>query len=428
MRSSARKHSFAALVLMMACNLSGASQKAVPIRIGMIENVSTPFVQTGTAVARNLEFAIEQVNLRGGVKLPDGKRNLALSIFDSKQSVDESLAQFKLLTDQHIPFLVQGGNSAVALALTKAVNRHNERALENRLLFLNYSAVDPALTNEKCSYWHFRFDAHADMRMHALTEVIRADTQAKRIYLIGPDHSLGRQVAKAARKQLLAKRKDVNIVGDELHSAGKVANFAPYIERISASGADTVITGTSGSDLALLVKGAKDAGLDLKFYTFFANSPGTPAAIGNAGIGRVRTVAEWHPNVGGSAANRSSDLFYAAFRKRYPESGEDYVHFRMHLMIEMLVAAIEKAKTTEASAVAQALEGATFQNGFHHATMRAADHQLTQPLYVSLMQKTGVGSVRFDNEGSGYGFMTERYIAESATALPTTCKMARPAR
>ncbi|OGB27713.1 MAG: ABC transporter permease [Burkholderiales bacterium RIFCSPLOWO2_02_FULL_57_36] len=423
-----RKRLLAPLMLMMAGSAFGASEHAAPIRIGMIESMSVPFTYTGVSAARNLEFALALVNARGGVKLPDGMHKLALSIFDDKQNVSESLAQFKQLTNQRIPFMVQGNSSAVALALVNAVNRHNEYVPENRVLFLNYSAIDPALTNEKCNYWYFRFDAHADMRMHALTEVIRDDIQVKRIYLISQDHSLGRQVAKAARKQLAVKRKGIDIVGDEFYPSGKITNFAPYIEKIRASGADAVITGSSGSDLALLVKGAENAGLNLKFYTFFANGLGVPAALGTAGIGRVRTVAEWHPNVGGSIANRSSDLFYAAFRKRYPEPGEDYIHLRMHVMIEMLVAAIEKAGTVEAAAVAKALENANFQNGFHHATMRAADHQLIQPLYVSVMQRSGTDGVRFGNEGSDFGFKTERYIAESATALPSTCRMARPAK
>ena len=423
-----RKYFFAALMLITtAGSVFSAGKHASPIRIGLIEGMSAPFEHAGAAAARNLEFAIEQVNARGGVQLPDGKHKLALSIFDGRQNVNESLAQFRLLTGQHIPFLVQGNNSEVASALADAVNRHNAHALENRLLFLSYAAVDPALTNHQCSYWHFSFDAHTGMRMHALTEAIRNDGQIKRVYLIAQDHGTGRLIAKAARKQLAAKRKDIDIVGDELHPAGIAANFTSHIERIRASGADTVITGSAGNDLVLLVRGAVDAGLDLKFYTLFGNEPGAPAAIGGAGIGRVRTVAEWHSNVGGSMTNRSSDIFYTAFRKRYPEPAQDHVHFRVHLMIEMLVAAIEKARTTEAAAVAHALEGATFQNGFHHATMRAADHQLIQPLYVSVMRRMGEGSVRYDAEGSGSGFMTERYIAESATALPTTCRMARPA-
>jgi branched-chain amino acid transport system substrate-binding protein len=163
----------------------------------------------------------------------------------------------------------------------------------------------------------------------------------------------------------------------------------------------------------------------LKFYTFYGNGLGAPAAIGDAGVGRVRAVAEWHPNAGQGSKDSTSDAFYQAFRRRYPQPEQDYVHLRMHVMIDMLAAAIEKAKSTEATKVARALEGANYQNGFHEATMRATDHQLIQPLYVSVMQKVSDGSVRFDNEGSGYGFKTERYIPAKDTALPTTCRMQR---
>jgi branched-chain amino acid transport system substrate-binding protein len=396
---------------------------AEPVRIGMIEGMSGPFANAGEAVARNLRLAIENVNAGGGVKLPDGRHPLALVVFDNKQGVEESLIEFRRLADQQIPFVAQGNSSAVAAALVDAVERHNARMPQQRILFLNYSAVDPALTNEKCSFWHFRFDAHADMRMQALTEVIRQDSHAKKVYLIGQDYSFGRQTAKAARSMLAAKRPDIAIVGDELHPIGKIKDFSPYVAKIRASGADSIVTGNWGNDLTLLVKAVRDAGLDVKFYTFYGNGLGAPAAIGDAGIGRVRAVAEWHPNAGGQA----SDAFYQAFRKRYPAPQDDYVHLRMHVMINMLAAAIEKAGSTEAAAVAHALEGAQFKNGFHQATMRAADHQLIQPLYVSVMQKKGEG-VRFDNEGSGYGFRTERYLSEQETALPTSCNMARPAR
>jgi branched-chain amino acid transport system substrate-binding protein len=397
---------------------------ADPIRIGMIEGVSGSFANAGQAVVRNLQLAIEGVNAKGGVQLPGGARPLELIIHDNKQSVEESLIGLRHMTDQRISLVVQGNSSAVAAALIDGIEKHNQRMPDRRVLFLNYSAVDPALTNDKCSFWHFRFDANADMRMHALTEVIKNDRSAAKVYLIGQDYSFGQQVARSARTQLTAKRPDIRIVGDELHPIGKVKDFAPYIAKIRASGADTVITGNWGNDLTLLVKAAREAGLALKFYTFYGNGLGAPQAIGDAGVGRVRAVAEWHPNTG-NGANSASDAFYMDFKKRYPKPEDDYVHLRMHLMIEMLVAAIEKAKSTEPAAVARALEGAQYRNGFHEATMRADDHQLLQPLYVSVMQKVADGSVRFDNEGSGYGFKTERMLSREETALPTTCRMKR---
>ncbi|AMR77360.1 branched-chain amino acid ABC transporter substrate-binding protein [Cupriavidus nantongensis] len=405
--------------LLLAAAAGASAQE--PIRLGMIDGLSGPFANAGEAVARNLRLAIERINARGGVKTAEGARPLELVTFDSKGNVDESLIQLRALTDKRIPFVLQGNSSAVAGALVAAINRHNARQPDARVLFLNYSAVDPSLTNENCSFWHFRFDASADMRMQALTEVIRQDQAVRRVYLIDQDYSFGHQVARSAREMLAARRPDIQIVGDEFHPIGKIKDFAPYIAKIKASGADAVITGNWGNDLTLMVKAAREGGLRAKFYTFYGNGLGAPAAMGDAGVGRVLAVAEWHPNVGGAA----SDAFYQEFRARYPEPKDDYVHLRMQMMVEMLARAITQAGSTDAVKVARALEHMRYVNDFHEATVRADDHQVLQPLYVSVMERQG-GAVRFDNEGSGYGFRTVRKLKAAQTTLPTTCRMERP--
>ncbi|UIF87072.1 branched-chain amino acid ABC transporter substrate-binding protein [Cupriavidus sp. UYPR2.512] len=405
--------------LLLAAAAGASAQE--PIRLGMIDGLSGPFANAGEAVARNLRLAIERINARGGVKTAEGTRPLELVTFDSKGNVDESLIQLRALTDKRIPFVLQGNSSAVAGALVSAINRHNARQPDARVLFLNYSAVDPSLTNENCSFWHFRFDASADMRMQALIEVIRQDQGVRRVYLIDQDYSFGHQVARSAREMLGARRPDIQIVGDEFHPIGKIKDFAPYIAKIKASGADAVITGNWGNDLTLMVKAAREGGLQAKFYTFYGNGLGAPAAMGDAGVGRVLAVAEWHPNVGGAA----SDAFYQEFRARYPEPKDDYVHLRMQMMVEMLARAITQAGSTDAVKVARALENMRYVNDFHEATVRADDHQVLQPLYVSVMERQG-GAVRFDNEGSGYGFRTVRKLKAAQTTLPTTCRMERP--
>ena len=58
-------------------------------------------------------------------------------------------------------------------------------------MFLNYGAVDPALTNEKCNFWHFRLDADVDMKMQALTNSIKNMADVKNIYLLNQDYSFG---------------------------------------------------------------------------------------------------------------------------------------------------------------------------------------------------------------------------------------------
>ncbi len=419
----------AAALAAMAVSLPLAAQTpaAAPIPIALIEGLSGPFANAGEAVHRNLLFAVERVNRRGGVRLPGGARPFELLRFDGKGSSEESLAMLRAALDRRVAFVTQGNSSAVAAALVEALNKHNQRTPDARALLLNYSAVDPVLTNDKCSFWHFRFDAHADMRLAALVEVLRADAAVKKVYLIGQDYSFGQHVRREARSRIAAARPDVSIVGDELHPVGRVKDFLPYAMKVKASGAQAVLTGNWGNDLTLLVKALREVGVEARIYSFYGNALGAPAAIGEAGVGRVLAVAEWHPNVD-TPATRD---FHAAFRARFSKPEEDYPHARMQVMVEMLAAAIERAGSTEAGAVARALEGLRYDGaslgGLHAGWMRADDHQFIQPLVVSVMDRIGAPGVRVDNEGSGYGFRTVRAFEARATEQPHSCTMERPA-
>jgi branched-chain amino acid transport system substrate-binding protein len=398
------------------------AQAPVPIKLALIESLSGPFANTGEAVVRNIVWAMERVNERGGVRTAQGQRPLQLLRYDSKGQNEEALSALRAAIDDGAQVVLQGNSSAQALVLVDAISKHNEREPGKRVLFLNYSAVDPVLTNEKCSFWHFRFDAHADMRMAALMQVLQNDRQVRSAYLIGQDYSFGQAVLREARRQIEARRADVKIVGEELHPVGRVKDFLPYATKIRASGAQAVITGNWGNDLTLLVKAAREAGYEGKFYTFYGNALGAPAAIGEAGVGRVLAVADWLPNVPG----KDSAAFYKAFRERFPKPQEDYVHLRMQLMVEALAQAIEAAGISEPLAVARQLENVRVRLAGQGGFMRAEDHQFQQPLVVGLMQRQGEPGVSFDVEGSGYGFKVIQTFKPEQARLPHTCKMLRP--
>ena len=425
MKPISRRRGLAALatsLILSSAGLVQAQPAGEPIRIAMIEVLSGPQGNTGEAVWRNLQWAVERVNARGGVPLPGGARPLQIERFDSKNQVEEALSALRAATDRGIRIIAQGNSSAAASALIEAINKHNQREPEKRLLFLNYSAVDPVLTNDKCSFWHFRFDAHADMRLGALMSVLREDKALQRIYLIGQDYSFGQGVLREARRLIAAERPDVKIVGDELHPMARVKDFLPYATKIKASGAQAVLTGNWGNDLTLLVKAARDVGFEGRFYTFYGNALGAPAALGEAGIGQVVAVADWFPNV----PTAESEAFYRAFRARFPKAEDDYVHMRMNLLIEALAQAIERAKSTEAGAVAAALETADVTLAGQRARMRAEDHQFQQSLAVAVMDRQGAPGVKFDVEGSGYGFRVIRQLSPQQAQMPHTCKMVRP--
>jgi branched-chain amino acid transport system substrate-binding protein len=414
-------------------NVQAQSLNNAPlIKLAMIESMSGAFANTGEAVYRNLLWAIERVNARGGIKFAGtaSARLLELRAYDSKGQTDGALSTLRAALDDGAQIILQGNSSSIAAALIDAVNKHNERIPQQRVIFLNYSAVDPILTNEKCSPWHFRFDAHADMRMTALMEVIKEDFATKSVYLIGQDYSFGQAVLREAKRQMTTVRPDVRIVAEELHPLGRVKDFSVYALKIKASGAQAVITGNFGSDLTLLIRAAREVGFDGKFYTFYGNALGAPAAIGEAGIGKVIAVADWLPNFG----SKESDAFYTSFRQRFPRPVDDYVHMRMHLMIEALVQAATNTRLNsfvangsqferiDAAQVAEKLAQVDVSFAGQRGVMRDTDHQFQQALMVGVMDKVGTPGVRFDVEGSGFGFRVIKTISREQASLPTSCK------
>jgi branched-chain amino acid transport system substrate-binding protein len=403
-----------------------ASPGAEPVRIALIEGLSGPFANAGEAVFRNLLWAVERINEQGGVRLPGGERPLALLRLDSKGNTEEALSLLRGALDQRITFIAQGNSSAAAAALIDALDKHNARDPQRRALLLNYSAVDPVLTNERCSFWHFRFDAHADMRLAALVDVLREDSALRSVYLIGQDYSFGQHVARRARLLLTSQRPDVRIVGDELHPLGRVKDFMPYATKIKASGAQAVLTGNWGNDLTLLVRALAELGSDARLYTFYGNALGTPAAIGEAGVGRVLAVAEWHPNAGGAA----SDAFYAAFRRRFPTR----VTITCTCACRWWCRCWRKPLNVPAAPRRWPWPGRWKGRAcstarwvvLHSATMRAEDHQLQQPLVVSVMARAGTPGVAHEVEGSGFGFRTLRRFEAARVVQPHSCRMPGP--
>src|SRR5947199_3129191 len=334
---------FVALVL--AVSFSAGAEN---IKIAYIDPLSGMMAATGDHGLRELQFVVERINAKGGVL----GQKFEVVPMDNKLSPQESLALLNRAVDEGIHYVFQGNGSSVAGALIDGINKNNERNPDKRVVFLNYAAVDPDFTNSKCSFWHFRFDANSDMKLQAIVDSMVPNKEIKKVYIIGQDYSFGHQVTKAAKELLKQKRPDVQIVGDELHPLAKVKDFAPYVAKIQAAGADTVVTGNWGSDLALLIRAAKDAGLKANFYTFYAGVVGAPTAIGEAGIDRVKVVSYYAPS---DAPKKTLDEI-DAFKKKYGPTEDPYTTAMAHAM-ELLTMAMNETKSADPAKVAKAMEG-----------------------------------------------------------------------
>jgi branched-chain amino acid transport system substrate-binding protein len=395
---------------------AGSAMAQDTVKIGYIDPLSGGGASVGEVGLKTFQFLADELNAKGGIL---GKK-VEIVPLDNKTNPQESLIQAQKAIDAGVRYITQGNGSAVAAALSDFVAKHNERNPGKEVLYFNYAAVDPILTNEKCSYSHFRWDANSDIKMAALTNYIKDTPSVKKVYLINQDYSFGESVRTQAKAMLAAKRPDIEIVGNELHPLLKITDFAPYVAKIKASGADSVITGNWGQDFALLLKAAADAGLKVNWFTYYAGGTGGPTAIKQAGLNhQVFQIAEGLPNLGYEPAN----TFEKALRAKY-----DFSLFYPRAVNEMrmLAAAAEKAKSVDPMKVAAALEGMEFDvydggKGF----MRKDDHQFFQPMYIGSFGERS-DKEPFDEEKTGWGWKLVAKIDTDKTVLPTTCKMDRP--
>ncbi|MBN8975602.1 MAG: branched-chain amino acid ABC transporter substrate-binding protein [Rhizobiales bacterium] len=413
-----RKLMLAALALpVLALPVFGTPASAADtVKIGYIDPLSGGGASVGEGGLKTFQYLADQINAEGGIL----GQKVEIVPLDNKTNPQESLIQAQKAVDAGIHYITQGNGSAVAAALSDFVAKHNSRNPGKEMLYFNYAAVDPILTNEKCNYWHFRWDANSDIKMEALTNYMKGVPTIKKVYLINQDYSFGQSVRTEARKMLAAKRPDVQIVGDELHPLLKITDFAPYIAKIKASGADSVVTGNWGQDIALLLKAAADAGLKVNWYTYYAGGAGGPTAIKQTGLDhQVFQINEGIPNAGYKPSVEFEKTFRAKVHMSlwYPRAVNE---------MRMFKAAAEKAKSLDPVKVAAALEGLEFDvlDG-GKGVMRKEDHQFLQPIYIS-----SFGSLTdkepFDEEGTGWGWKEVAKVDTAQATLPTTCKMKRP--
>ncbi len=387
------------------------AQAGQTVKIAFIDPLSGPFANVGQNQLKSWQFMAEHfAKNAAGVKFE-------FVAFDNKGSPQESLNNLKAAIDQGIRYVVQGNGSGAAAAIMDGVSKHNERNPGKEVLYVNYAAVDPDLTNSKCNYWHFRIDADTSMKMEALTSYMKDQPDVKKVYIIGQNYAHGVQVSRYFKETIARKRPDVQIVGDDLHPIGQVKDFAPYVAKIKASGADSVVTGNWGQDLTLLIKAAKDAGLNVNFYTYYASTSGVPTAMAAGVGGKVRMVAYGHNNIPGVASKIQDD-----FKKKF---NDDWYTLATYNGLAMLAEGFKIAKSTDPVKVAPALEGLRFKGFQGEVEMRKADHQLQQALYISEWRKADAKSP-YSVENTGYNFQQVKAIEPYVASTPTSCQMKRP--
>ena len=409
----------APIALGLAISAAPAVAQPATYKLAFIDPLSGSFANVGEFMLAHVQFSVNDINANGGVL--NGTK-LELLQYDNKLSPQESLSALQSAIDNGAQVIVTGGSgSSVVSALVQAVAKWNQRNPGKELIVFNHSSIDPDLTGKNCNFWHFQTDPNAAMKMTAIAKYIQGKQEIRKMYLLNPDYTFGRQWAAYGRQMVGAARPDVEFVGEAYNPIGTVKNFSPYLAKIKQSGADSVISGNWGTDMSLMLKAGGDAGYNLRYFNNSAGAvPGIVTAVSQAKIGELTWVAEWHQ---GQADVPKVDALAKAFKAK---TSRNLVAPRIDMVPRLVAAAITKAKSLDSLKVAHALEDLSYDSVVGPVRMRAEDHQLLVRQVVNMIAPVDGKLVKTGSEGTQYGFRTDAIYAGNELALPSECRMVRP--
>lgn len=403
-------HRAAAALALALPAVPAAAQDRSPVRIFFIDGLSGPLALPATRGERNFRWILERINREGGL----AGRPVEFQTCDNKLQPRETQACFERAVTAGAQYVTQGLSSGASVTLIRAVERHNARNPGREIMFLNWAGQDSALTGEHCSPWQVRFDASNEMKIAALVAQIATMPEIRRVFLINQDYSQGQTYQRVTREMLRAKRPDIEIVGDELHPPSRVQDWSPYVARIRASNADTVITGAIGQDLARLIRSSGDAGVDLRWFTSYGSMIGTIPQVGAYGVGRVYQASDFHLNVEDPETQDMVSAYAAG-------ANGEMENLRAFRTLRMLQEAVTRAGTADPARVRDALFGLRMRIATGENVVRE-DGQVIMPVVVSMM----TDDVPRTQEGTRWSFRTVSVISPEIVAQPSDCRVRAP--
>jgi ABC-type branched-subunit amino acid transport system substrate-binding protein len=215
----------------------------------------------------------------------------------------------------------------------------------------------------------------------------------KKFYILCQDYSFGRDMAEGFKRGLKEYFPEAQLVGEDYHKLF-ITDFAPYLTKIKAAGAEVVWTGDWMPDGGNLLKQARSLGVTLPIANLFVDEPNS---LTEAGVEWTKGLVNIkHFERGGGPAFNSQGMikYYKAWNDQWkkwsaPYNTPLYTHpmgtlGHWIMQVYWLFSVMERAKSTDAEKIIKVWEGDTYQyvNG-RIVKMRACDHRGIQGLRVA---------------------------------------------
>lgn len=372
------------------------AQGTQPIRVGEINSYTA--IPAFTLPYRNgWQLAVEQINARGGVL---GRPLEVISRDDAGKPEDAVRLAGELLDDQKVDLLAGTFLSNVGLAVS-------DLALQRKRLFVASEPLTDALVWAQGHRYCFRLRPSTYMQAAMLVEEA-AKLPAKRWATVSPNYEYGQSAVKWFRQLLVAKRPDVEFVGEQWPAQGRI-DAGPTVQAIAQLRPEAIFNVTFGPDLTAFVRQGNTRGL-FEGRAVVSMLTGEPEYLDPLGDetpeGWIITGYPWQ-----SIDTPAHQAFLEAYRARfndYPRLGSIVGYGALH----SIAAGIAKTGSVDTEAMCNGFRGAAFDTPFGNVTYRAIDHQSTLGAFV------GRSAVR-----DGKGVMVDWRYADGADYLPSDAEV-----
>ncbi len=414
-------HTFDIPAIAIASALGGfiaMPASAAPVKIGLVETLSGPQASSGQAYRSAVRYAIDQIN---AARRMERRTGCSCGNTTTRAAPAGAADKLKAAAADGVQIIVQGASSAIGGQITEDVRKYNLRNPGKEMVYINVGAEALELTGEKCNFYHFRF-AEQCRGPHPIPD--RGDEEGQRAgyqglrhqpeLLVGTGHGEGHPGRPEAGR--------LTVVEKTLHDVNRIQDFAPYVAKIAASGADTVITGNWSNDLLLLMKASKAAGLKARYGTVYLDQPGNLANAGELAVGNF-VVHTFNAEAGGADAARFVDD-YKAKTGHIPVFVEPQTVYGMNMVADALQRTPATNGVLNVNEFAKALETAHIATPMGEMRMRAADHQAQLPMVISTVTR----DAKYKMDGTDMGFKPVLLLSarDASTPAPASCKMKRP--
>jgi len=363
--------------------------KGDTIKIALVASFSGPAALVGQIYWASVLWAAHDINKRGGI-LVDGKKKLIEVIqadHMSKPDQTKKICERMVLQEKvHVLWGTDGSH------LMKVIN---EVANKYKVIAINTAALSDDLMDAT------NFSRYAFMSSFQTDQIGRGfayyyaqiKKKEKKFYILCQDYMFGRAMADGFKKGLKEFYPEAEIVGEDYHKLF-LTDFAPYLEKIKASGAEVIYTGDWIPDAANLLKQSRQMGIKLPFAHIFLDEPNFLHEVGVEGTNGLVQLSQYGTE-NPAFKNREQIKYYKTWNdlwknkwKTAPYNSRLFEHPTGNIgsyisQTYWLLSVIERAKSTDPEKIIKVWEGDTYVYSTGKIMrMRPCDHKAIQDLHI----------------------------------------------